>query len=203
MQTTRNSLAGRPLVRQIGIKIGEEKTSSCAVNWQDYGCWAEYLRTGAIPSVIRQQELSVSMGSYPQLAEIKVNPFAMNWCTDFSGKNWFAPEFLCAESYGRSFSDAVILAWTCISSRLCDYLLYLPQLCGKTFFLFSNGFQLSFFFFVTCYAMLRSCFSWLENACDVISRLDIESTRNTELEDSYLRCILKFAALAKPQWDAE
>lgn len=32
MQTTRNSLAGRSLVRQIGIKLGEEKTSPHAVN---------------------------------------------------------------------------------------------------------------------------------------------------------------------------
>lgn len=32
MQTTRNPLAGKSLIRQIGVKIGEEKTSSHAVN---------------------------------------------------------------------------------------------------------------------------------------------------------------------------
>lgn len=32
MQTTRNSLAGRCLVRQTGIKLGEEKTSPDSVN---------------------------------------------------------------------------------------------------------------------------------------------------------------------------
>lgn len=32
MQTTRNSLAGRCLVRQTGIKLSEEKTSPHAVN---------------------------------------------------------------------------------------------------------------------------------------------------------------------------
>lgn len=33
MQTTRNSLAGRSLIRQVGIKIGKEKTSFHAVSW--------------------------------------------------------------------------------------------------------------------------------------------------------------------------
>lgn len=162
MQATRNSLAGRSLIRPICIKTGEEKPSSKAVNWEEYGCWAECLRTRANSCVIRQQEVS-----YPQLAEIKVNPChelgaqisvvkleVWPWilvCRIFR-KNLFWWSHPC--NYGQNLCILV-------KDLVCDYLLYLPQLCGKTFLLFSNGFQLSFIFFITCYAMLRSCFSCL------------------------------------------